>query len=185
MIDIRPLDTITYADIARVMPGYTSGQRYQVGKVETPERIAITLELVALEAPYVRRWGEDESENEAHYREIIARDRLSLGAYDGERLAGLSIGERHAWNRSLWIWEFGVEEPYRRRGIGRRLMDGMAALGRAAELRTLVVETQSTNVPAICFYRALGFAVEAVDLSYYTNDDYDGGEIAIFMKRKL
>jgi ribosomal protein S18 acetylase RimI-like enzyme len=185
MIDIRPLDTITYADIARIMPGYTSGQRYVVGKVETPEQVTITLELVSLDAPYVRRWAEDESEDDARYREMITRDRLSLGAYDGDWLAGLSIGERHAWNRSLWIWEFGVEEPCRRQGVGRRLMDGMAALGRAAGLRALVVETQTTNVPAICFYRAQGFAVEALDLSYYTNDDCDGGEVAIFMKRKL
>jgi ribosomal protein S18 acetylase RimI-like enzyme len=48
-----------------------------------------------------------------------------------------------------------------------------------------VCETQDTNQPAIAFYRAVGFEIEAVDLSYYTNHDLAGGEVAIFMKRKL
>ncbi|MDE2700419.1 MAG: hypothetical protein OXI23_16220 [Gemmatimonadota bacterium] len=39
-------------------------------------------------------------------------------------------------------------------------------------------------MPAIDFYRGVGFEVEGVDLSYYTNSDVDG-EVAVFMKRKL
>jgi ribosomal protein S18 acetylase RimI-like enzyme len=48
-----------------------------------------------------------------------------------------------------------------------------------------LVETQNTNLPAIRFYRAVGFEIEAVDLSYYTNHDTLDGEVAIFMKRKV
>lgn len=47
------------------------------------------------------------------------------------------------------------------------------------------LETQNTNVNAIRFYRRSGFEIEGIDLSYYTNDDVEGGEVAIFMKRKL
>ncbi len=42
----------------------------------------------------------------------------------------------------------------------------------------------NTLVPAIDFYRAVGFAVEGIDLSYYTNDDLNN-EVAVFMKRRL
>ena len=31
----------------------------------------------------------------------------------------------------------------------------------------------------------LGFRVEGVDISFYSNDDYPEGEIAVFMKRRL
>ena len=41
------------------------------------------------------------------------------------------------------------------------------------------------DAAAIQIYRQLGFRVEGVDLSYYTNEDYPDGEIAIFMKRRL
>jgi ribosomal protein S18 acetylase RimI-like enzyme len=56
---------------------------------------------------------------------------------------------------------------------------------REANLRIAYCETQNTNVPAIRFYRKLGFRMEALNLSLYTNEDYPDGEIALFMKRKL
>jgi ribosomal protein S18 acetylase RimI-like enzyme len=52
-------------------------------------------------------------------------------------------------------------------------------------LRTIVCETQNTNAAAIMVYRKLGFAVEGVDISYYSNTDYPDGDIAVFMKRRL
>jgi ribosomal protein S18 acetylase RimI-like enzyme len=61
----------------------------------------------------------------------------------------------------------------------------LAARACAAGLRAVVCETQTTNVPAIAFYRQLGFEIDGVDLSYYSNDDASGGEVAIFMKLKL
>ena len=63
-------------------------------------------------------------------------------------------------------------------------MERVAEIAKAEGLRILVCETQNTNVPAIDFYRRVGFEVDSVDLSYYTNSDVEG-EVAIFMKRKL
>jgi ribosomal protein S18 acetylase RimI-like enzyme len=34
-------------------------------------------------------------------------------------------------------------------------------------------------------YRRLGFKVEGIDISYYSNHDYPQGEVAIFMKRRV
>ena len=54
------------------------------------------------------------------------------------------------------------------------------------KLRALVCETQSLNVPAIRFYRKMGFTLDGIDLSYYTNEDYHPTQnVAIFMKYKL
>jgi ribosomal protein S18 acetylase RimI-like enzyme len=64
-------------------------------------------------------------------------------------------------------------------------MDRLAQKGKESGLRTIVCETQNTNVPAIKFYRKVGFMIDGVDLSYYTNDDWPDGEIAIFMKKPL
>jgi ribosomal protein S18 acetylase RimI-like enzyme len=47
------------------------------------------------------------------------------------------------------------------------------------------LETQATNVPAIRFYMALGFAVVGLDLSLYGNDDAARGEVALFMARAV
>jgi ribosomal protein S18 acetylase RimI-like enzyme len=59
------------------------------------------------------------------------------------------------------------------------------AKGRESGLRTLLCETQNTNVPAIRFYRKMGFALEGLDLSHYRNTDYPDGEIMISMKKPL
>lgn len=49
----------------------------------------------------------------------------------------------------------------------------------------MVCETQSTNGAAIEAYHRLGFRVEGVDISYYSNEDYPDGECAVFMKKRL
>jgi ribosomal protein S18 acetylase RimI-like enzyme len=70
-------------------------------------------------------------------------------------------------------------------GVGSQLMEQLAEKGKAAGLRIIVCETQTTNVPAIQFYHRVGFVMEGIDLSYYSNEDYSDGEIAVFMKRRL
>jgi ribosomal protein S18 acetylase RimI-like enzyme len=89
-----------------------------------------------------------------------------------------------AWNSSLILHEFHIDPAYQRKGIGYRLMDALIAHTAASrQVRCIVAETQSTNVPAIQFYRRMGFVLDGIDLSYYTNDDVAHGEVAIFMKR--
>jgi ribosomal protein S18 acetylase RimI-like enzyme len=61
----------------------------------------------------------------------------------------------------------------------------LARRARAQGYRVIVCETQTTNAPAIAFYRHAGFHLEGVDLSYYTNEDVNRGEVAIFMKKRI
>jgi ribosomal protein S18 acetylase RimI-like enzyme len=145
--------------------------------------VDISLELIALDQPYIKTWEIIPAELE-QYRHYLGEG-LSLGAFEGDRVVGLAITEPRRWHNSLWVWEFGIDLDYRREGIGRHLMEALAEKAQAAGFRSLVCEVQNTNMPAIRFYRAVGFQVEGIDLSYYTNDDLEQSEVAIFMKRKL
>ncbi len=131
----------------------------------------------------MKRWERSDDEEQLRYQQYVTEG-YSLGAFDGDRLVGFALTEPRTWNRTLWVWEFHVSETYRRRGIGRQLMEALAEKASQARFRCLGLETQSTNVPAITFYRAVGFEIEAIDLSLYTNTDIIDGEVAIFMKRK-
>lgn len=183
MVAVHKLEKLEMADLRRLNAGYTSLQRYIVHKVESAARTVITLELETLAQPYVKRW-ETLEDDFKRYQRVIGGG-FSLGAFDGERMVALALAEPQWWNRSLWVWEFHVEESWQRQGIGRRLMDTLAERASLAGLRVLVCETQNTNLPAIQFYRSTGFEVDGVDLSYYTNRDLTDGEVAVFMKRKL
>ena len=161
--------------------GYTSSAVYRVEKSENDIQTVISLNLIQLPTPYVKKW-ESTSEQETDYSNIVEKG-LSLGVYDEDRLVGIAIAEKQEWNRTLWVWEFHIDMQYQRRGIGRQLMDRLEDIGRENGCRVMVCETQNTNVPAIRFYRSVGFKIGAIDLSYYTNRDMTDFEVAVFMKR--
>ncbi len=182
-IDVRTLERMTASDFSRIVTGYTTTQIYAVEKVETPERTTISLDLRELDTPFVKTYQHATTQI-AYYRSLLGEG-LSVGAYDGKRLIGLGIADRQDWNGTLVLWEFHVALSYRGQGIGRRMMDGLVATATRGYLRAISAETQNTNVPAIRYYRKVGFTMESIDLSYYGNDDLARGEVAVFMKRRL
>ena len=181
-MEVRRLEDLNPDDFRRVMTGYTSTCKYMIEKTETPDLTTIAMRLMSLAEPYVKSFPQPPDEM-GRYQQIIKQG-TSLGAYDGDRLVGLAIAERRDWNRSLWVWELGVEKEHRRAGGGTKLVEALTRVAKDLNLRIIVCETQNTNVPAIEFYRKTGFEVNGIDLSYYTNKDLTG-EVAIFMKKKL
>ena len=183
MVDIKPLAYLDPHDIRRLNNGYTSSAIYRVSKTTSPAATTFRLERVVLAQPYVKRWETDEEELGQLQKAVAAG--FSLGAYIDQNMIGIAIAEPRRWNRSLWVWEFHVSPACRRQGVGRHLMQALIQKAREAKLRVLVCETQNTNAPAIAFYRKMGFEIEGIDLSYYTNQDLELGEVAIFMKYKI
>lgn len=186
MIAIRPLEIFRVEDLEMAMPGYTSTEKYQITRSihEHGDQITFELQRINLETPYVKRWNHRVDAPLELYAEYVQAG-TSLGAFDDGQLVGIAISEIQVWNKTLSIWEFGVAETHQGRGIGRDLMREVVTLAHQHSLRALVVETQNTNVPAIRFYRRVGFEIEGIDLSFYGNHDLDQGEVAIFMRRKL
>jgi ribosomal protein S18 acetylase RimI-like enzyme len=131
----------------------------------------------------LKRFGRDDR-IEDHLEEVLKQG-LSLGAYDGGRLIGIAIAENREWNNSLWVWDFHIDGEYQGRGIGTKLMNAVVKQAQEGEFRVVVCETQNTNMPAIRFYRKLGFEIDGVDLTYYPEKEIRAGEVAIFMKRRL
>lgn len=184
MIDIRVLAKIDAGSLASVITSYTTSKRYEVHHQEADGQTIFALRLIELDAPFTKSYDHLDDETLGRYRAVLP-DNLSFGAYDGERLVGLVIAEPHHWNGSAWVWDFHVADAYRGQGIGARLMDALAEKAKADGLRVIVCETQTANVPAIRFYRKVGFTLDGIDLSYYTNEDVARGDVAVFMKRKL
>jgi ribosomal protein S18 acetylase RimI-like enzyme len=184
MITIKPLTQLQTDNLYRLVTGYTAHAKYAVRKTESDQRWALTLELVPVTPPHRKRYDHLDAETVAHYRQMASLG-FSFGAYDGPQCVGLALAEPQQWNKSLSVWELHVEDTHQGRGIGRQLVEALTEKAQAAGLRTVVCETQNTNVPAIRFYRQVGFHIAGVDISHYSNDDFPDGEIAVFMKKEV
>ena len=183
MITIQPLLQLDATDIAQLTT-YVSEGRYVVSYADTPTDTLICLHYIALPEPSIRTYDHFDVKTVQRYSQLCSAG-FSFGAYDREQLVGLLIAEAQAWNRSLSVWEFHVAPTHRRNGIGRQLMASVEEQARRSNLRAIVCETQTTNAAAILAYRKLGFTIDGIDLSLYSNTDYPDGDIAVFLKRRL
>ncbi|MCZ6680719.1 MAG: N-acetyltransferase [Candidatus Poribacteria bacterium] len=184
MIESRSLTKLNPTDLKRVASGYCSDSKYLVVHTEKEGCVSFDLRPVTLDKSYVKRYNHYDDETLQRYNTVL-NDGYSFGAYAGNLLVGLVIAQAYLWNRSISVCEFHVAGAYRNQGIGRRLMECVAEKANRAGFRIIVCETQNTNATAIDVYRRLGFKVEGIDISFYSNHDYPDGEIAIFMKRRL
>ncbi|MNZ61665.1 ribosomal-protein-alanine N-acetyltransferase [compost metagenome] len=162
--------------------GYTSYFKYEVNKEETSEKLSIYVEKQALERPYIKLYKED-LEDDERYERIIPLG-FSLGGFLDNKLIAVAICEPIYWNNTLKIWHFQVNENYRRMKTGKALMENIIDLANSEGFRAVVLETQNTNAPAVDFYKQCGFELDGIDVSFYTNNDLNDGEVAFFMKKR-
>lgn len=181
MIDVRPLDKFDTDRFLAIASGYTTSEIYRISRSESTERIVFEMVLETL--PQASEFRFPYSDEDLERYQKATPGSYCLGAFDGDTLVGISLAEPQEWNNTLWVWEFHVAKGYQGQGIGRLMMAELEARARGAGIRAIICETQNTNVPAINFYRAVGFQVEGVDISYYTNEDMlPGRTVAVFMK---
>ncbi len=182
-IIIKTLPEITLDILKHVITGYVSDKKYVVRRTENQASMIFSLELTPLDTLYTKQY--QVSEEDIKYYQSIVSDGISLAAYHGDSIVGIAIASLEEWNNSLRLHEFHILDSYRRRGIGRQMMARLVQNAQEHMCRIIVLETQNTNSPAICFYQQMGFQLEGFDLSLYSNDDYPDGEIAFFMKRRI
>lgn len=101
------------------------------------------------------------------YRENL----YAWGYLDGDRLVAALETASENWSNRLRISELFVEKSYRRKGLGHHLMAIAKEQTRREKRRALILETQSSNVPAITFYLKEGFTLIGFDSCAYSNED--------------
>lgn len=184
LIELRLLNKYSIQDEKSLgLHGYKSSQMYKVEKEDKGGNIVISINMVDLKDSFIKEWPFIE-EDFKMYNEVIKHG-LSFGAYDYNKLVGIIIVEEVKWNNSFNIANLMVSEEYRGKGIGSQLIDKVTYKALERKIRIISLETQSTNMPSIKFYKKNGFKLEALDLSLYTNNDLERKEVAFIMKKKL
>ena len=107
------------------------------------------------------------------------------GAFIGGKEAGLIQFEYQEWCNSVRVWDIDVLPEFRRKGVGKALMEHCISRARELGARRVILETQTSNLKAISFYRSMGFHLAGMDTSNYHNDDIARNEVRLEMARYL
>ncbi len=180
VVRIEPLRELDEADLRRLIVGYDTTEMYSYTKTESRERTEIVFDLV--QRPFEKKFPLPAAMI-GYYQHVVTVG-LSFKAIDDDAFVGIAIADKQ-WNGLAIVWELHVAADYRRRGIGRGLLASVEDAARSSGLRGVSIETQSSNVPAIDFYRACGYDIGAIDSSFYSNDDVARGEVNVFMRKAL
>ncbi len=97
-----------------------------------------------------------------------------------EEILGYLTMHSDAIHRIGMIYDIVVSRPYRRNTIASRLVKVAARWAKEHNLTRLMVETQTTNYPAIEFCQATGFTFCGFNDRYFPNQD-----IAVFFSQSL
>lgn len=103
--------------------------------------------------------------------EITRPGSRCYGAFDGKTLVGYLIVSKYtdAWH----IMNVAVDEPYRRRGVARLMLETLLRETSQDGTRGHTLEVRVSNHGAIRLYEELGFRPSGMRRGYYTDDRED------------
>jgi GNAT superfamily N-acetyltransferase len=96
---------------------------------------------------------------------------------------GFAAAAYEAWHERLVLWFLYVAPAWRRRGVGRALLEQVEAHGRSVGANHVWLETSNVNVPGVAAYNRLGYELCGADALFYGS--YMPGEIAIYLAKRL
>lgn len=108
-------------------------------------------------------------------------DSSAFSLHNSEEIFGYLEVDRETWNNRLRITQILILDKFRRTGYGTLLINKAKEIAKEEGCREIILETQSCNYKAIEFYIKNGFKINGMDLSCYSNDDVDKGEVRIEM----
>lgn len=99
-----------------------------------------------------------------------------FGAFEGEKLVGYIGGRTIAGETE--IFNVAVSPEYRRKGIGKKLIEKFIEASKEKETDVIFLEVRASNLPAINLYEGAGFVFCGIRKDYYD----DPKENAILMR---
>lgn len=156
---------------------YTSEAYYDVSFTTHPEGFRLDVSKKPFDGLYTFSSKEKGYPDKLYddYRE----NPYAWGYLDGDRLVAALETASENWSNRLRISELFVEKSYRRKGLGHHLMAIAKEQTRREKRRALILETQSSNVPAITFYLKEGFTLIGFDSCAYSNEDLQRKEVRL------
>jgi streptothricin acetyltransferase len=170
-ITLRELDLHTIQNVNQCDATFTVTSRL----VLRAENSIIRYTVVDVE-PYQKQYAFEEKDYQSY---ISDPDKTIYFAYVDGQLAGQIDVARH-WNAFAWIDDLAVDVRFRRRGVGRALMQTAVDWAKERRLPGIMLETQDNNVTACRFYENFGFKLYGFDTYLYRGLHPKTDEIALY-----
>ncbi len=172
--------------MSEIKAEYVSDKYLRVIKTGDGLEVGFALRVEHLEEPFRSQgYGIVRERDREEIRSRMDAQALQLVVEENGRLIGFLDAEIESWRKVVKVWDILVDEEHRRQGIGTELIRRAQEFAAKSSCRALVVETQTTNWPALNFYLKLGFQIGGVDDHFYTNRDAERKEVALFLYREL
>jgi len=158
---------------------YTSKEYYDVNMQRTDDGFQISIQKKKFTKPFIHSLEDCEYQDKLY--EDWWEDAEAFGIIeDNKLLAAIEICPE-SWTNRLIITELFVDEKLRGQGYGKKLLDIAKKITVDKDYRTLILETQSSNINAVDFYLHEGFTLIGFDSCCYTNIDLERKEIRLNM----
>jgi ribosomal-protein-alanine N-acetyltransferase len=99
------------------------------------------------------------------------RNCIGMVAEHGERVVGFMIYELH--KTRLHILNFAVATEFRRRGVGRQMLEKLVGKLSSQRRTRITLEVRETNLPAQLFFKSALFRAVTVLRAYYEDSPED------------
>ena len=157
---------------------YKTEYYYEIQVSETQDGFHFTLRRRAFPAPVEKSFTDTLLEPWLEEPQVFA------AVEAGQELGYLELSHE-GWNNRMRVSNLWVADERRRGGIGTALMEKAVDVAARAGARSLVLETQSCNDPAIRFYRKMGFSLIGFDLTAYSQADVEKKEVRLEFARPV
>ncbi|MBI5930101.1 MAG: GNAT family N-acetyltransferase [Chloroflexi bacterium] len=181
---IRPMLPEDIELLADIRPGFITDTILKIERLGQGLEQGWRLVETKLATPYEKGAGYDFTpEERQNIAERLAQNN-TLMEVAVEKNTGKIVGvldvEEELWRNTVWIWNIMLDVDARGQGIGREMIQHTISWGRRRGLRAILLETQTNNVPACKFYLRMGFQLAGINTAFYTNQDMERDEIALF-----
>ncbi|KAJ6856470.1 N-alpha-acetyltransferase 50-like [Populus alba x Populus x berolinensis] len=110
--------------------------------------------------------------NEKYYADALASGDFTKLAYYSDICVGAiacRLEKKEGGAVRVYIMTLGVLAPYRRLGIGTKLLNHVLDLCSKQNISEIYLHVQTNNEDALNFYKKFGFEIKDTIQNYYTN----------------
>jgi ribosomal protein S18 acetylase RimI-like enzyme len=175
-LHVRPAVSSDIQVLTELDHGFSTDHVWQMGYQGGVEGASIQFQEVRLPRPMRVRYPRDPHELLDEWTHKLAL----LISETGDAPCGYLAVEQGPAPGSAWVTDLLVDLRHRRQGHGTSLLRAVRGWTRERGYRSLFLEMQSKNYPAICLARKLGYEFSGYSDRYFPDQD-----IALFFSLNL